>query len=163
MVVRTFWTGGTPKGQPRARARRGLRGVYDPGTAKDWKTRIGFSGCTLRPDEPIDEPVEISLCFVFPRPRRLQAKRHPDGRIPYTAKPDLDNLEKAVLDALVVDGWFRDDSLVFLLQSGKFYAARQGQAGVLISVKWGTEEDGDVLDQEKTFATVPRIDATGST
>jgi Holliday junction resolvase RusA-like endonuclease len=68
---------------------------------------------------PITEPIQVCVISVFQRP-----KSHMTGRgvikatAPRLPRPDVDNLAKAVLDAL---GDFFDDTLVESLQVSKSY------------------------------------------
>lgn len=66
--------------------------------------------------------VEIELVFVFPI-RKSWSKKKQKAMLnkPHTIKPDLDNLEKTVLDAL--NGLaFKDDSQVCLVIKEKFWS-----------------------------------------
>ena len=66
--------------------------------------------------------VEIELAFVFPI-RKSWSKKKQKAMLnkPHTIKPDLDNLEKTVLDAL--NGLaFKDDSQVCLVTKEKFWS-----------------------------------------
>ena len=132
-----FFVRGTPKAQPRAKAT--MRGkhasVYDPGTAEGWKNCVVRDARPYRPDEPIEQPVSLSLVFLMPRPKRLMRKRDPRGVLPHASKPDRDNLEKAVLDALTQDGWFRDDCQVCGGSVEKLYHDKAGVPGCYIMVK----------------------------
>ncbi len=133
---------GEPKPQPRARAcRRGSHaGVYDPGTSDGWKSQIAIAARAFLPPAPIDGPVKLDVVFVFPRPGRLLRKKDPDGRILHTAKPDRDNLDKAVMDALTAIGMWRDDALVCAGSPEKFYAARGEPSGAHIQISVFKEE-----------------------
>lgn len=76
------------------------------------------------------------LCaeFHMPRPVRLQRKADPDEAMVMTAKPDADNLIKAVMDAMTDDGWWHDDALVCALVVTKSYAAKEQPTGAAIRV-----------------------------
>lgn len=52
----------------------------------------------------------------------------------HTKRPDIDNLAKAVLDALVDQGVIKDDSIVTRLEVAKEYETGTG-AGCLIKIK----------------------------
>jgi Holliday junction resolvase RusA-like endonuclease len=121
-----FFVAGDPKGQPRPRAfaRGGKARVYDPGTAEGWKGQVALAGREHLPPAPIDTAVVIHLGFAFPRPRGHFGKAglRPSAPAHHTARPDVDNLAKAVLDALVGIGFLRDDRLVRLLLVTKCYA-----------------------------------------
>lgn len=133
----SFRVNGTPKAQPRARAtmRGGHAGVFDPGTAAEWKARVALAARPYRPDQPIAGPVAVTIDLFFPRPKRLCRARDPHGRIRHTAKPDRDNCEKAILDALTQDGWFRDDSQVCAGAVSKWYHEIGGRPGAVIVIE----------------------------
>ena len=112
--------------------------MYDPGTANDWKTVVRNSCLNVWDQTMIDEPVSVTLHFRLPRPRSHfrsngLLKENADNWV--TKKPDLDNLEKAVLDALTDIGLWRDDSLVVHVLKSKTYANGDESQGcsVLIS------------------------------
>lgn len=135
-MVACFDVHGEPKGQPRTRAcLRGKRaGVYDPGTADGWKSLVAIAARPYLPASPIDAPVRLDLVFLFPRPARLMRKKDPEGQIPHTAKPDRDNLDKAVMDALTAIGMWRDDALVCAGSVEKYYVAKGRPSGALVKI-----------------------------
>lgn len=142
-VYDTHFIAGLPKGQPRARSAKGMKGVYDPGTADHWKMLVRASFEKALPEVPFDEPLRIDMDFFFKRPKVFNkrtreaydgTKNIPSGVVLHTSKPDRDNLEKAVLDAMVNVGYMRDDSLVVAGQVRKFYHARDGRPGAIIVV-----------------------------
>ncbi len=90
-------------------------------------------GCT-----PIVGPVYLELLFTFPRPKRLQWKNKTMHAEWHTSKPDLDNLEKSVKDALTGICW-QDDAQVCSVVKRKIYGAGGDPAGVRITV--GPEVD----------------------
>lgn len=73
-------------------------------------------------------PVAVSVVAVHPRaaerpawcPRAAWA---PGGRVPAVTRMDLDNVVKAVLDALADAGVFADDRQVCRVQANSYYAA----------------------------------------
>jgi Holliday junction resolvase RusA-like endonuclease len=73
--------------------------------------------------QPLDEPLEVSAVFYFPRPKRL-GKRQDNP--PHTVVPDKDNVEKAMLDALKSAGVIRNDSLVWSGATAKVYCEYGG-------------------------------------
>jgi Holliday junction resolvase RusA-like endonuclease len=87
----SVWIPGDPVAQPRPRARATGRGVYDDGRADPWKDRVRMMAAAAVQGAqagswPIRGPVAVELEF--------RATRSP------IARPDADNLAKAVLDAL---------------------------------------------------------------
>jgi len=127
---------GEPKGQPRPRAfsRGGRAAVFDPGTAEGWKGEVARQTEDQRPSLPLEGPVEVEVLFYMPRPKRLCRARDDAGPIPCTAKPDNDNLAKAVLDAWTQQGWWRDDSQVHILRVAKYYHAKGSRPGMVWSI-----------------------------
>jgi Holliday junction resolvase RusA-like endonuclease len=122
----SLWVDGVPKGQPRAKAfhRGDYVGVYDPATAEGWKSQVADAFRFHRPATPILGPVSVRL------------KKDPPGPIWHTAKPDRDNCEKAVLDALKVLRIFKDDAQVCTGgPTEKYYCAVDGKPGLAITVE----------------------------
>lgn len=71
--------------------------VYDPKRSEEWKEHVRKWVWRVRPFMPAQHGIAVcmTLRFVLPRPQRLPKKvRH------HVKKPDLDNLVKAVKDAL---------------------------------------------------------------
>ena len=124
-----FFVAGEPKGQPRPRAafHNGRARVYDPGTAENWKSQIALAAKPLVPDQPLDVPIKLKVDFYMPRPKAHFGKSGLKYGSPvrHTKKPDLDNLEKAVMDALTEVGIWRDDSLVCVKSTRKHYTDTQ--------------------------------------
>lgn len=133
-----FHIAGIPKAQPRVKAfRRGrFAGVYDPGTADNWKLMIRAEAKRSWSGVVSHDPIRMRVWFFMPRPKSHFAK---DGsrkaKTPHfhTSKPDLDNLVKAVMDAINDCGniW-HDDSQVVDLEISKRYCEKQ--AGVTVQI-----------------------------
>lgn len=138
----SFFAQGIPKGQPRPRAfaMKGHVRVYDPGTAEGWKSCIAEAA---RPfvSERIASPVSVSCTFVLPRPKchyRSGKNSHElkaDAPCFHTGKPDIDNFEKAVFDALVVIGLLADDAFIVESHASKIYATDQTKTGAYITLR----------------------------
>ena len=71
---------------------------------------------------PLTGSLFVLLVFVMPRPKRLCWKNKEMPRLHHATKPDLDNLAKAVMDALSGVAWV-DDAQVCELILSKFIAA----------------------------------------
>lgn len=135
----SFFITGEPKGQPRPRAViRGKRaGVYDPGTAVQWKACVAAAWILYvkkhGPIEPHSGPVALSLTFNIARPAshygsgKNAAKLKPSAPAIPTGKPDFDNLAKAVADELTNRGAWRDDAQISSCIIRKRYADTAAQ------------------------------------
>ena len=126
-----FTANAVPKAQPRARATAfgGKARMWTPATADGFKLAVGVAARTAMPADilPLRGGVALAIAFYFPRPQRL-ARRSGGARemIPYISRPDIDNLSKAVMDALVDCGALHDDAPIFHLAAGKYYAEPDG-------------------------------------
>lgn len=139
-----FSVPGVPVAQPRVKAtRRGNHaGVYTPtktstgrsnGVA-EWKATVRLAASQAWSGAVLDGPVRVDLEFVFPRQTNRVWKSRPMPRYRKITKPDRDNLEKAVLDALKGILWL-DDSQVCAGSSEKWHAAGDESPHVLIRVE----------------------------
>ena len=111
--------------------------VFDTGTAEGWKSAVAFNARPHTPAAPIAGPVRVKLAFVFKRPkshfRSNGVELRPEAPAKHTARPDADNLAKAVLDALTqLGGFWKDDSQVAVLAIYKDYG---NQAGAFVEIK----------------------------
>ena len=100
---------------PKVAKHRGM--IFEDKKAKEHKSELRRYANAHKPEQPLEGPVEVRILAVLPRPKALCAvsKRtglplaHP-GRRWHTGKPDKDNIEKAVLDAM--SDWWMDDAQV---------------------------------------------------
>lgn len=126
---------GAPVGQPRVRAtiRGGHAGVYtDPKHAvHGFKAAIDLAWVMAgRPF--LSGGLVMSARFVFPRPKSMTWKRKPMPREPMTGKPDLDNVVKAVQDALNGKAYADDAQIVRYGSVEKCYAAGDEEPHVMV-------------------------------
>ncbi len=91
--------------------------IFEDKKSKEHKATLRSLAMQHKPAEQFTGPVEVRILAVFPRPAALCqfSKRdgkplQPPGRRWHTSRPDKDNVEKAVLDAL--KDWWIDDSQV---------------------------------------------------
>lgn len=136
MEIRTT---GKPFGQPRPRATRkgGLR-IYNPDNGVEkMKEDIRTEAKKIfgTEDPPFTGPVILHALFLFPRPKSKIWKRKPMPREPHISRPDRDNLDKAVLDALTGIA-YKDDSQVYSGVLTKVIAAGDEEPGILISIMY---------------------------
>lgn len=104
---------GIPRPKARPRVGRGGR-FYTPRDVDGWKEGIEVLALAEFGEEPYEKAVGIEMYFQFPRPKSRSKYSLMDTR------PDGDNLEKAVLDALngIV---YLDDKQVIHCAWGKTY------------------------------------------
>lgn len=93
---------------------------------------------------PLRTEVTVAVTFQTPapkqRPRWVPKVVWQLGEIPFTTKPDVDNLLKTVLDGLNGVAW-EDDSQVTELHGYKLHRKRGGKAVTTVTVFW-EESDG---------------------
>lgn len=135
----TIFIPGEPKGQPRPRAFScgGMARVYDPGTAEGWKSQIALAVKPFLPPTPIETQLQLSARFFFSRPKGHVGKKglKPSAPAHFTKKPDLDNVVKALCDALTTVRLWNDDSQVTIMLLSKGWATN-GNAGTELGVQW---------------------------
>lgn len=129
----TSWVGqvwGEALPQPRPRAalirprdplKRPFVQVYDPADAKAWKSAVAAQVIESRDlSMPWAGPLALSLVFYFLRPKSL-----PKRVTRHAKRPDVDNLAKAVLDALRSIA-YQDDGQITKLEVEKRYGEKPG-------------------------------------
>ena len=114
-----------PKSRPRVVTKGKRRFAYTPKKVKDWEDLI-TEEARRHFERPFDWPVVVSMIFYVERPR----SRRLDFWVSTT--PDLDNLEKSVLDALNGVA-YTDDRLVVAKSSSKRYV-QSGEPRVEVTV-----------------------------
>ncbi len=125
-----------PIAQPRPRAAVcGQRAAvyHAKGPVDAFKATVRLAAAEVYRGPPLDGPVCVNLVFTFPRPKSMIWKIKPMPRLRHAKKPDRDNLDKAVLDALTGLMW-RDDAQVCDGSITKWIAAGDEQPGVEITV-----------------------------
>lgn len=117
---------GEPKALKRHRMGKGFS--YDPSKAD--KEVFAIVLRKNAPKEPINVPIKVEIWFEFPRPKsHFGTGKNANtlkSNAPYhhVSKPDIDNLQKFVMDALNGIYW-RDDSLISIVHATKRYADTQ--------------------------------------
>ena len=112
------------KGRPRGTSIGGKVRLYTPKKTADWERSAAMVMTGVWRKAPLDEPVEIEIAAFSHRPKRLLRRKDPDHVIYKTSKPDADNICKCALDALVMAGVLRDDSLAVKVTIQDFYTER---------------------------------------
>ena len=123
---------GSIPGKPVAmgRPRIGRNRMFTPKASREYMeeaARIIAESTELR----ITQPVHVNMEFIFARPKSMPRgwRDHlfswgkTKGRVWKWTRPDIDNLEKMLLDSIVRSGLLLDDSQVVSTHSEKFYGA----------------------------------------
>jgi Holliday junction resolvase RusA-like endonuclease len=103
--------------------------VYDPGTADGWKLLVRHAILQSRPEKPFAGAIEVQVAFCMPRPKSHYRKGilRPDAPHFHTGRPDLDNLLKAVMDAIGdTHAVWIDDAQVSRVAAAKIYSDTPG-------------------------------------
>ena len=113
-----------PKERPRAAIIGGHARIFTPKTTEAYEKEIRAAWVRANGDQPEEGPLRARIYFGLPIPKSetkenklqmIQRKVFP------TKKPDLDNLAKAVLDALNGVA-YKDDCQIVTMLSRKNYA-----------------------------------------
>lgn len=113
-----------PKQRPSFSRKR--KKAYTPKKTKDYEEKISDYFLSHVKVERFDKdvPLVVNLIFGMPIPKstsKKKAKVMLEGAIKHTKTPDIDNLQKAVLDALNGLAW-EDDSQIVKVTAEKEYA-----------------------------------------
>ena len=140
-----FFVAGIPKAQPRVKAfvRGGHAGVYTPDSAEAWKQAVRREAISNAPESIMSGVVRMDLDFFLPRPK-THLDRHgvpkPKSPVWHCKKPDLDNLIKAVTDAITdTQKVWLDDSQICEITATKTYAMSRSGCSVRISAEQNVE------------------------
>lgn len=114
-----------PKGRPRTTRINGFMSFYTPQATRAYeKTVATLARAAMGSEKPFEEPVSLWLTAYLPIPaswsKAKQSKARAGDLRPQT-KPDLDNVIKAVSDAMNGIA-YTDDALVVALIATKYYA-----------------------------------------
>ena len=132
-----FIVEGNPEGKARPRFRRKTGTVYTPNKTQKYERRIRLAfrehgGKTIPSDCYV--AITVDACFGIPKSYTKRKRLECQQNICRPAKkPDIDNVLKAVLDALN-EAAFVDDKQVVSVACHKYYAA-QGDGYLKITVQ----------------------------
>lgn len=133
---------GRPVPQPRHRVGRSGAYLPDDHPVHGWKAAVAAAARVAWRHGPLADPFHLDFLFVMPLaaagPTRVYAG----------TRPDIDNLNKAVMDALtgVV---YEDDSQVVSVRASKVFARLGERPHALVRV---TPVYPDVIDAEEWWA-----------
>lgn len=141
------WVAGVPAPQGSQRVlpgRRGAGGFQRPllvesnTKVKPWRTDVreaflGEDGFPTPVEWSRETPVVVKIVFVLPRTKAM--RNRPSADFPMVQKPDVDKLQRAVLDALTSAGVYADDSQVVACYGFKRRAEPGEATGAMIHVE----------------------------
>ena len=131
------------KGRPRGASIGGSVRLYTPKKTADWERSAATIMSSRWRKAPIDGPVEVEIAAFAHRPKRLMRKRDPDHVIYKVSKPDADNICKCALDALVMAGVLRDDSLAVKVSIMDVFAERDRGPRLCLRMRPAGPEPGE--------------------
>ena len=111
--------------QPMAcpRPRVSGRFAYMPQKYTKWKQDQQIRIKSQLKNLHIEDPVFLSVVFVYKRPKALSRQKDPRKRMYKHNRPDIDNLCKSVMDLLQDCKVIKDDSQIVGLMAQKWYGA----------------------------------------
>lgn len=99
---------------PKARPRLSKFAIYTPKKTADYEKLISFEWKRRYKDLILKKAVKLDLLFCFKKAKSCKKDYH-------TQRPDIDNLEKAILDGLNKTA-FEDDCQVVEMKSKKVFS-----------------------------------------
>ena len=141
---------GQPKPQARPRFFRVGAGVRAHSPKTLFFNMVYGEAVRKAPKVPLDGPLSLRVYFFMPRPQNATSGKN-SSRTWHISRPDLDNMEKAVMDAFTQAGVWRDDSLVCEKMTSKVLTPLHGEQrpGVFIWVAQIKEPYVDQLAASK--------------
>ena len=122
---------GIPKPQPRPRLANNGK-VFNPHSADAWKNQIKAAFIACR-QETITTPVCLKAAFYLPMPKDMKKNLTlADEVIAHNTIPDLDNFLKSLMDGITNAGIWKDDALVYKIESEKWYSPTRIGARIII-------------------------------
>jgi Holliday junction resolvase RusA-like endonuclease len=118
-----------PKGRPRF----GKGQTYTPAKTRVWEHKAALLIKDAHKGPRWDGPVSLIVRALFPRPLRLTRKKDPPGRLWYEGRTDVDNVIKAVQDAMEKAGVLENDKQIVAGSFLALYAAKDEKPGVFLT------------------------------
>ena len=134
-----FFIEGDPK--PQSRPRKGFAGhMYSP--VSDWKKICikKIKDVAYYFDGKYEQAIKVDLEFYFKRPKchyrsgKFSHLLRDDAPKYHINKPDKDNLEKAVTDAMSDAGLIKDDCIIVSGNTGKNYCDEGDDWGCMVEI-----------------------------
>lgn len=135
----------TPK--PKSSVRIGKYGSYNPSSKGMLKTRQYVKEMLKELEFPMMKgPLLVIVHYRIPAPLSLPGKRRRlQNCLPHVKKPDGDNLEKFLNDALNGIIWDDDARIAWLLRSKSLSDAKEGETVVFVRELDNTAPDYELI------------------
>ena len=113
-------------------SKHGKVSVYRDKTLQDARQILEKAFMPYAPSTPLEGPLSVTIGLYYPY-RKCDSAAAKDGATVWkVTRPDLDNLAKELLDALVSCGFFADDSLV---ADFHMYKVLYKYSGIFVCIK----------------------------
>ncbi len=123
MIEFTIWGKPVGKDRPVPNPRGGRPFVDKQAAERERHVREEFKSAAGRAWRPIVGPVRVRIIAVFPVPiswpKKLLALAMA-GKVWYIGKPDIDNIEKLIYDALNKVAWIDDAQIVYVEKAARY-------------------------------------------
>lgn len=157
-----------PQGRPRITTRSGFPRAYDPAKSRNYKALVArIAGARIAEMTKADAagdgeglrfPIADAVCLSVTEhreiPRSWSRKKHVNALaedIQPVSRPDLDNVVKALKDALTGVVW-RDDSVVTEIHAAKIYSDTPGVEIIVSAARKGWRERLSQWTETESFA-----------
>lgn len=99
---------------------------YTKSDLKAIETTYGILLSRHRPAKPLTGPIHLVIRFTFPLRSSEYAKFRRQGYRLHDVRPDLDNLEKLLIDTCGKAKWWQDDAQISIKITCKFWGIKPG-------------------------------------
>lgn len=100
-------------------------GKFAKSSINSWIKEFEYSISKHKPPIPWDGPVQVAIDFRFPW-NKSAPKKYLNREEWKTTRPDLDNMEKVILDSLTRTGFIVDDSIICYKITSKKHSNNPG-------------------------------------
>lgn len=114
------------KQRPRFVRRGKFVSTYTPKKTHDYQQQVVIEYNKVASGKKLQGAVKAEICTIYEPPKSVSKKKREQmisGEIPYTSKPDADNIGKSILDGLNEIA-YQDDSQINDLRVTKMYGEK---------------------------------------
>lgn len=125
----------------RTRSGKSFIGKYSKSSAKQWTSELALLLTPFKKQNALEGALRVCIAWVFPH-NKGTSKALLNKTIWKTTRPDLDNMEKGILDVLTEVGIISDDGLICSKETMKMHGA---EPKIIIQIFSIDESDIEVL------------------